>query len=161
MDNCVALIVPNDWFNSSIPRHGEYNGYVAVPPTNRYHGKSWAEMDEYVDVHGGMTFSEPAYKPFTNEVEFITDNTEIGDDWWIFGFDTLHPYDNGQNWNRDAVIEETLRLKQQLEETNCCGNCRHFKDEDISGKGWCPVQKEEAHCSYSPCEEWEGKEYAE
>ena len=52
-------------------------------------------------------------------------------------------------------------MDKEKEETKCCGNCRHFNDEDISGKGWCPVQKEEAHCSYLPCEDWEGKEYAE
>ena len=116
MDNCVAFIVSNNWADSSISKHGEYNGYVAVPPTNQYHGKSWEEMDDFVNVHGGMTLSEPADKPFTKEVEFITENTEIGDDWWIFGFDTFHCYDNEQNWNKQAVIEETLRLKRQLEE---------------------------------------------
>ena len=46
--------------------------------------------------------------------EFITDNTEIGDDWWIFGFDTAHWGDNKYNWDRQAVIEETLSMMEQL-----------------------------------------------
>lgn len=46
--------------------------------------------------------------------EFITENTEIGDDWWIFGFDTVHFGDNEYNWDRKAVIDETLSLMEQL-----------------------------------------------
>lgn len=180
MDNCVAFIVSNSWCDYPI-FHGDYNGYVAVPPTNKYHGKPLDEMDEYVNIHGGLSFSEPAtngkamfvskreYKSeyvgkpcgVLEDAEFITENTEIVGDWWIFGFDTFHFGDNPYRWGRKDVIEEALRLKQQLEETKCCGNCRHFKDEDISGKGWCSVQKEEAHCGFSPCEEWEGKENEE
>lgn len=87
--------------------HGTHNGYVAVPPENRYHGRSWEDMEE-INVHGGITFSEPVTYPdkmndreireeyigkrnaILKKAEFITENTEIGDDWWIFGFDTVH-----------------------------------------------------------------------
>lgn len=137
MDNLVAFIKSNSWANFTFLENGEYNGYVAVPPTNQYHGKSWEEMDELVNVHGGVTFSEPAtngkcafgskreYKPeyvgkpccILKNVEYITDNTEIGNDWWIFGFDTFHFNDNRINWDKQAVIKETLWLKHQLEET--------------------------------------------
>lgn len=111
--------------------HGTHNGYVAVPPENKYHGKSWDEMEDF-EVHGGITLSEPAtYSDKMNGVEikkeyvgkrnkllekaeFITDNTEIGDDWWIFGFDTTHWGDNKDDWDRQAVIEETLSMMEQL-----------------------------------------------
>lgn len=111
--------------------HGTHNGYVAVPPENRYHGRSWKDMDEF-DVHGGITFSEPVVfpdkfhgkkvrkkyvgkrNPILENAEFITENTEIGDDWWIFGFDTVHFGDDKYNWDRKAVIDETLSLMEQL-----------------------------------------------
>lgn len=111
--------------------HGTHNGYVAVPPENKYHGRSYEDMAE-IDVHGGITFSEPATYPdvmngreikqeyigkrneLLEKAEFISDNTEIGNDWWIFGFDTAHFNDNKYDWDRQAVIEETLSLMEQL-----------------------------------------------
>lgn len=132
-DKAVAFIRLNGWFESTLVGHGAYNGYVAVPPTNKYHGKSyWVIKD--VDVHGGITFSEPVtngeksfmtqreYRPecvgirniLLEDAEFITDNTEIGDDWWIFGFDTFHYGDNEYNWGKQAVIQETMNLMKQL-----------------------------------------------
>lgn len=112
--------------------HGTHNGYVAVPPENRYHGRSWEDMEEEINVHGGITFSEPVTYPdkmndreireeyigkrnaILGKAEFITENTEIGDDWWIFGFDTAHWGDDKYNWDRKAVIDETLSLMEQL-----------------------------------------------
>ena len=112
--------------------HGTHNGYVAVPPENRYHGRSREDMEEEINVHGGITFSEPVTYPdkmndrkireeyigkrnaILEKAEFITENTEIGDDWWIFGFDTIHRGDNKDNWDKQAVIKETLSLMEQL-----------------------------------------------
>lgn len=111
--------------------HGTHNGYVAVPPENKYHGKNFNDMEDF-KVHGGITFSEPAIYPnvmngrkinekyvgkrnaILEKAEFITDNTEIGDDWWIFGFDTAHWGDNKYDWDRQAVIEQTLSMMEQL-----------------------------------------------
>ncbi len=130
----VAFIKANDWMQS-IPtlEHGTHNGYVAVPPTNKYYGKCHDEVD--IEVHGGLTFSEPAtndeysfsskrkinsqYIGCRNSVledcEFITEDTEIGDDWWIFGFDTFHCNDNPTDCDKEYVINETLHLQEQLE----------------------------------------------
>lgn len=111
--------------------HGTHNGYVAVPPGNKYHGRSWKDMEE-INVHGGITFSEPATYPdeingrgirkeyvgkrnlILRKAEFVSENTVIGNDWWIFGFDTAHFGDNKYNWDRQAVIEETLSLMERL-----------------------------------------------
>lgn len=29
----------------------------------------------------------------------------------------------------------------------CCGNCKHFKDEDLDGFGWCDKIDDETHCT--------------
>ena len=29
----------------------------------------------------------------------------------------------------------------------CCGNCKHFKDEDLGGFGWCDKIDNEVHCT--------------
>lgn len=50
-----------------------------------------------------------------DNAEFITDNTEIGNDWWIFGFDTFHYGDDKYNWDKQAVIQETMNLMEQIE----------------------------------------------
>ena len=130
----VAFIKVNDWMQSiPILEHGTHNGYVAVPPTNKYYGKHYDEVD--IEVHGGLTFSEPVrygeysfsskrkinplYVGVKNSVledsEFISENTEIGNDWWIFGFDTFHCNDNPTNCDKEYVINETLYLQEQLE----------------------------------------------
>ena len=133
----VAFIVSTSWMDKRINlsgyefEHGTHNGYAAVPPENKYHGKSIGDMEGF-NVHGGITFSEPAIYPdkmngmeikqeyvgkrnlLLEKAEFITENTEIGDDWWIFGFDTAHWGDNKHDWDRQAVIEETLSMMEQL-----------------------------------------------
>ena len=131
----VAFIRSNDWFKSDIC-HGTHNGYVAVPPTNKYHGKHYADLGD-IEVHGGLTFSKPVINEersfglkrkinlkyvgkrnpiLDSDIEFISDNTEIGDDWWIFGFDTFHFNDDEISCDKEYVIQETLDLQRQLEE---------------------------------------------
>lgn len=34
-----------------------------------------------------------------------------------------------------------------MSENKCCGNCKHFKSEDVSGKGWCEEQSWVTECS--------------
>lgn len=132
----VAFIKSNDWFTEfDILEHGTHNGYVAIPPTNKHYNMPFYELKEKIDVHGGVTFLENAVygektrscwpikpefvgtkNPVLEDAEFISDNTEIGDDWWIFGFDTMHWGDNGTIWDKKEVIKETLDLQRQLEE---------------------------------------------
>lgn len=133
----VAFIVSTSWMDKIINsfgyklEHGTHNGYVAVPPKSKYHGMSQNDVGD-IHVHGGITLSEPVLYPnimnglavrekyvgkrnlLLEKAEFITENTEIGDDWWIFGFDTAHWGDNKYDWDRQAVIEETLSMMEQL-----------------------------------------------
>lgn len=36
-----------------------------------------------------------------------------------------------------------------MSETKYCGNCKHFKDEDVEGWGWCSFNKTKTHCAQS------------
>ena len=47
------------------------------------------------------------------------------------------------------------------EETNCCGNCYYFTNEDIDGTGLCHSFKKIHFCGDTECEHWEEKEETE
>ena len=36
-----------------------------------------------------------------------------------------------------------------MSENKCCGNCNHFKNEDVEGWGWCSFNKTKTHCAQS------------
>lgn len=36
-----------------------------------------------------------------------------------------------------------------MRENKCCGNCKHFKNEDVEGWGWCSLNKTKTHCAQS------------
>lgn len=110
----------NDEFRKAVGDYfiangGYANGYVAVPPEHPYHGKDYDKP--LVDVHGGLTFDASAKEvnELWKSLEFIGDETELPDDYWVFGFDTLHCNDNITNWPRERCVEETIKLKEQLE----------------------------------------------
>ncbi len=99
---------------------GYANGYVALPPTHPFHNIYYSEIDEHVSVHGGLTFSQSIdiikqdkdWEQCTECIGFESLN-EIPAGYWVVGFDTMRFSDGGLN--RDWCIEETLRLKKQLE----------------------------------------------
>jgi len=37
---------------------GYANGYVAVPPSNKFYGKHYDEVNKNINVYGGLTYSE-------------------------------------------------------------------------------------------------------
>ncbi|MCD8206480.1 MAG: hypothetical protein LUD72_00930 [Bacteroidales bacterium] len=104
-----------------------YNGYVAIPPSHPLHGADYYEDNRIADfdVHGGITWSAGAtredeagrreWQGMVKDGEPIEGEMEdIGDDWWVLGFDTMHLGDNAVRWNREAVAKETLRLLEQI-----------------------------------------------
>lgn len=117
--------------------HGTHNGYVAVPPEHPcFRGDYFEKPVCDLDIHGGITFSEPVCaeettfmskrkfkpecigmrQPLLEDAEYLTEEKDIPDDWWILGFDTCHWRDSIRNWPRERCVKETLRLKKQLEE---------------------------------------------
>lgn len=97
---------------------GYANGYVAVPPEHPWYGKSYEEVEDKIGIHGGLTFHAKSDECCAwDDIETINDDSNlIPLGWWVFGFDTIHAYDNLDNWNKEKCIAETLRLKEQLEE---------------------------------------------
>lgn len=99
---------------------GYANGYVAIPTDHPCHGKDYDEID--VDVHGGLTFGErinilrEESWP-QNDVEMLNADgySDIPDDYYVVGFDTLHAGDNESNCDREYCIKETMSLMAQLE----------------------------------------------
>lgn len=72
-----------------------------------------------VDVHGGITFYTPVDEILDSEYEtaaeykaFLKEKDRGG---YVIGFDTCHGGD-GPEWDHEAVKNETVRFKEQLEE---------------------------------------------
>ena len=141
--NCIPFIIPNDWNNYT--KHGDANGYVAIPKIHPLYGKQYTEsipynpetkfngniigltlnsfnedttvasIDTIINVHGGITYSANFNTRMLANAEFLTEDEAI-DEYWIFGFDTCHYDDTATNWPKERVIEETLNFCKQLEE---------------------------------------------
>lgn len=98
---------------------GYANGYVAVPPEHPFHGLHYDDANDTIDIHGGLTFSSSKSdikNPEWENSECIGFNSfdEIPDNYWVFGFDTLH-FGDDEYLDRDWCIEETKKLLSQLE----------------------------------------------
>lgn len=99
---------------------GYDNGYVAVPPSHPLHGADYDKANDYIEIHGGLTFAasveEIKADGWRDDTECIGFDhfDDIPKDYWVFGFDTMH-YDDGAHLNRDWCINETKDLMEQLE----------------------------------------------
>lgn len=113
----IAFLLPNGGFKDCcmILEHGQYNGYVAIPPEHPLYRASYNSAEiEQLRVYGGVTFAggiEQLYGAMK-----CLDMRTIPSNWWVFGFDTCHYGDNPVSWDFEAVAQETRRLQQQLEE---------------------------------------------
>lgn len=82
-------------------RLGYGNGYCILPKGHIWHGKSYDYINQFISVHGGLTFSD-YISSSTGEVfnaiwdKAIRENNIKIDD-WIIGFDTAHSYSSDMN----------------------------------------------------------------
>ena len=97
---------------------GYANGYVAIPTDHPLYGKSYdAAYEAGITAHGGLTYSDSIVNVLSNfdlqGVDWL--DGEVPEEYWVFGFDTMHWEDTLNNWPRERCIEETNKLKSILE----------------------------------------------
>lgn len=96
---------------------GYANGYVAVSPDHPLCGKNYDQVNG-IDVWGGLTLACAVsdFAPKEEDIEMLDGGTfaDIPKDWWLFGFDTMHAFDDPHH-DREWCIAETRRLQKQLE----------------------------------------------
>jgi hypothetical protein len=105
-----TFVKENNW----LPRGGFMdfgwgNGYVIVPKEHPMHGKHYDEINEFVEVNGGLTFSDRA------DSILVGTDLDVDADDWVVGFDTAHSWDTLSRWPKEKVERETNRLRLQLE----------------------------------------------
>jgi hypothetical protein len=104
-----TVIKEHNWL-AVMPR-GWGNGYVIIDQDHKFHGYDYDHIDQYVEVHGGLTFGQIVDK---NIVEcFDLEESYIGK--WIIGFDTCHWGDTQEEWTKERVQQEADGLMKQLE----------------------------------------------
>ena len=97
-------LIPID-FLPFIP-HGYGNGYIGLPNTHPWYEKDYNDID--VNIHGGLTFSEPADKLDWKEIK---PKHKGG---WVVGFDCMHYGDTPLSCPKEYVQNETKSLIKQL-----------------------------------------------
>lgn len=77
--------------------NGYYCGYVAIPFRHPFYKKDYQDLD-WIDVHGGLTFS--GYLGFSND--------------YLLGFDCSHAGDSIKIQDEDYTLAECKKLVDQL-----------------------------------------------
>lgn len=101
---------------------GVCNGYVAIPPEHPLYTKSADEAYESLQkagfdgCHYGFTYGDTNHGKLDSEKMLCDELPTDFDKWWVFGFDTCHCEDNLKTWNEAAVISETIKIKEQLDD---------------------------------------------
>jgi hypothetical protein len=104
-----AVIRENTHLSRGYMDFGWGNGYVLLPEGHKYHGLHYDNID--VNVHGGLTFSELIEDE--KDAEWYGVGKEyVG--YWAVGFDTANYGDTLEKWTKEAVMEETKKLEEQL-----------------------------------------------
>lgn len=87
--------------------HGNWCGYVGLPPGHPLHGKDYNELDHInINVHGGLTFADKC-SPGATEGQGICHVPGPGEPehvWWL-GFDCAHYMDCSP---QDALFSRQL-----------------------------------------------------
>jgi hypothetical protein len=69
---------------------GALCGYVGLPHEHRLYGLGYGEVDEQVEVHGGLTYAAPCQE--NGKICHVPEPGRPADVWW-FGFDCAHAGD--------------------------------------------------------------------
>ena len=75
-----------------------YCVYVVIPKGHKYYDVDYEDVEEEIDVHGGLTFS--------GELDGI--------DGYLLGFDCNHSFDNPVDQDASYTLSECKRMVDQL-----------------------------------------------
>ena len=89
------------------------NGYVVIPKGHKLHGMHYNDIHDliHIRVNGGITLSEP--------VDVLSNWEEIpkdSGDGWVVGFDTCHSWNTLEQWSKEDVMAEAVKLMEQLKQ---------------------------------------------
>jgi len=109
-----AFVKENTWLlREKFMDFGWGNGYVVIPKGHPLHGKDYDKIHDLIPtltVNGGLTLADYADNLQWKELP------EGSEGAWVVGFDTAHIGDTLIRWSKEAVIQETEKLKNQLAE---------------------------------------------
>ena len=91
------ILVRKIWIENS-ENNEWYCGYVVIPKGHKYYYMGYGEIEEEIDVHGGLTFS--------GELD--------GVDGYLLGFDCGHAFDNPVDQDASYTLSECKRMVDQL-----------------------------------------------
>tara|TARA_R110000744_G_scaffold33879_5_gene79360 strand:- start:759 stop:1448 length:690 start_codon:yes stop_codon:yes gene_type:complete len=104
---------PSLWMKNSRDSWG--NGYVIISSEHPWSGRDadHIEHSSLQEITFSGTFSQEGLKDAGFEKEIY----ENADQYWVFGFDTLHSYNssiNDENWVREQAIELADALQKEV-----------------------------------------------
>lgn len=80
-------------------------GYVVIPKDHKYYDAYYEEIENDIDVHGGLTYSG---------IQKVYSITKGKEELFVLGFDCHHSEDNIKEQNEEYVIEQCKHLIDQL-----------------------------------------------
>ncbi len=86
------------------------NGYVLIPKEHPAYEKHYDELNNTIEIHGGLTFSQLVDEELRKYWKLKKEDEGC----WLVGFDTAHYRDSLKNWPKKKVLLEAYNLLHQL-----------------------------------------------
>ncbi len=117
---------------------GALCGYVGVPPGHPWHGLGYGEIEDDIDVHGGLTFAASCNEnaPEGHGVCHVPEPGRPADVWWL-GFDCAHSGDVVPivtQYEQDYPVEMRFygRTDAYRDVEYVTGQCQHLAAQVIA-----------------------------
>jgi len=100
--------------------------YVELPDGHKYYKKDYIDVEEHIDVHGGVTFASQGVLNKKGLEQISKEEADfIGTGWWI-GWDYAHYGDYvgmvlsepGKKYTTEEIFEDVCDVIRQLKEVS-------------------------------------------